>query len=282
MNTTILNNQTVIPSVGFGVFLIPNDGPTYEAVLAALKAGYRHIDTAAAYMNESDVGKAIKDSGIPREEIFVTSKLWLQDYGYENAKRGIQDSLDKLGLDYIDLYLLHQPYGDIRGAWKALEEAYHKGILKAIGVSNMTVKFLKDFLPSCEVMPAVNQVECNPLFQQKELREYMKDNDIKVEAWFPLGHGSPELLSHPVITALAEKYHKNAGQIILRFLTQEGIIVLPKSTNPVRIAGNIDLFDIELTEDEMNSLRALDTGKGTHDPEDMSNATRLSALKVHD
>lgn len=261
MEMVTLNDGNKIPAVGFGVFLIPNDGATYEAVTQALKAGYRHIDTAAAYFNEAEVGKAVKDSGIPREEIFITSKLWLQDYGYEAAKKGLETSLEKLGLDYVDLYLLHQPYGDVAGAWKALEEAKAEGKIRTIGVSNMTPKIWKEFVPQFATMPAVNQVECNPFFQQKELRALLAENDVKIEAYQPLGHGDETLLSHPDIVKLADKYGKNPGQIILRFEVQDGLIVLPKSTNPQRIAGNIDIFDFELSDGEMDSLRTLDTGK---------------------
>ena len=221
----------------------------------------KHIDTAAAYFNEAEVGKAVKDSGIPREEIFITSKLWLQDYGYEAAKKGLETSLEKLGLDYVDLYLLHQPYGDVAGAWKALEEAKAEGKIRSIGVSNMTPKIWKEFVPQFATMPAVNQVECNPFFQQKELRALLAENDVKIEAYQPLGHGDETLLSHPDIVKLADKYGKNPGQIILRFEVQDGLIVLPKSTNPQRIAGNIDIFDFELSDGEMDSLRTLDTGK---------------------
>lgn len=261
MEMVTLNDGNKIPAVGFGVFLIPNDGATYEAVTQALKAGYRHIDTAAAYFNEAEVGKAVKDSGIPREEIFITSKLWLQDYGYEAAKKGLETSLEKLGLDYVDLYLLHQPYGDVAGAWKALEEAKAEGKIRSNGVSNMTPKIWKEFVPQFATMPAVNQVECNPFFQQKELRALLAENDVKIEAYQPLGHGDETLLSHPDIVKLADKYGKNPGQIILRFEVQDGLIVLPKSTNPQRIAGNIDIFDFELSDGEMDSLRTLDTGK---------------------
>lgn len=283
MYTITLNDGNKIPVVGFGVFTIPNDGPTYDAVLQALKAGYRHIDTAAAYFNEYDVGKAVRDSGIPREEIFITSKLWLQDYGYEAAKKGLETSLEKLGMDYIDLYLLHQPYGDVAGAWKALEEAKEDGVLKSIGVSNMTPKIWKEFLPQASTIPAVNQVECNPFFQQKELKALLAEHDVKIEAYQPLGSGNAAMLSHPAVTKIAEKYGKNAGQIVLRFELQEGLIILPRSTNPERIAGNIDLFDFELTEEEMNAIRAMDTGKGKHDPEAPGIAEMLLAnYKIHD
>lgn len=278
-----LNDGHDIPAVGFGVFMIPNDGPTYDAVLQALKIGYRHIDTAAAYFNESDVGKAIRDSGIPRSEIFITSKLWLQDYGYAPAKKGIEASLQKLGTDYIDLYLLHQPYGDVAGAWKALEEAKAEGKLKSIGVSNMTPKIWKTFVPQFSTLPAVNQVECHPFFQQRELRELLAENDVKIEAYQPLGHGDPKLLAHPTVTKLAERYQKDPGQIILRFEVRDGLIVLPKSTNPERIRSNFELFDFTLSEAEMEEMRAMDTGKGNHDPEAPGIAEMLlNNYKVHD
>ena len=278
-----LNDGNFIPSVGFGVFLIPNDGSTYTAVSEALKAGYRHIDTAAAYFNEEEVGRAVRDSGIPRGEIFITSKLWLQDYGYDAAKKGLETSLKKLGAEYIDLYLLHQPYGDVAGAWKALEDAKKEGKLRSIGVSNMTPKLWNEWVPQFGTMPAVNQVECNPYFQQRELRKLMDAANVRIEAWGPLGQGSSKLLNDPVVVKLAEKYGKDAGQIILRFEVQEGIIVLPKSTKPARIAGNLDIFGFSLTDAEMNEMRALDTGKGRHDPDAPGiGEMLLKNYKVHD
>ena len=282
MQNIKLNDGNSIPAIGFGVFLVEPNGPTYEAVKEAIQAGYRHIDTAAAYFNEEDVGKAVRDSGVSREEMFITSKLWLQDYGYEAAKKGVDASLQKLGMDYMDLYLLHQPYGDVAGAWKALEEAKKEGKIKSIGVSNMTPRLWTEFTAQFDTVPAVNQVECNPFFQQKELRKLLDEKGVRVEAWYPLGHGSKELLEAPAIQSAAEKYGKNAGQVILRFEVQEGIIALPKSTNPARIAGNIDIFDFELTDAEMDAIRALDTGKGTHDPEAPGVGENLAALKVHE
>lgn len=278
-----LNDGNKIPTVGFGVFLIKNDGETYDAVRYALKVGYRHIDTAAAYFNESDVGRAVKDSGIAREEIFVTSKLWLQDHGYEAAKKAVDVSLQKLGLDYMDLYLIHQPYGDVLGAWQALEEAKQAGKIKSIGVSNMSPKIYSELVPQFSTLPAVNQVECNPTFQQKELRKLMDKDGVKLEAWYPLGHGNRKLLENPAIVKMAQKYGKNAGQIILRFEVQEGFIVLPKSTNEERIAGNINIFDFELTADEMNTIRAMDTGKGSHNPDAPGVGDNLLRnYKIHD
>ena len=283
MQYVTLNDGNKIPAVGFGVFLIENNGPTYDAVKLALQAGYRHIDTAAAYFNEADVGKAVNDSGIARAEIFVTSKLWLQDHGYDAAKKAVDVSLKKLGLDYMDLYLIHQPYGDVLGAWQALEEAKRAGKIKSIGVSNMSPKIYSELVPQFETLPAVNQVECNPNFQQKELRKLMDKDGVKLEAWYPLGHGDKNLLQNPAITEMAQKYNKNAGQIILRFEVQEGFIILPKSTNPARIAGNINIFDFELTADEMEKIRAMDTGKGSHNPDAPGVAEYLlQNFKVHD
>ena len=278
----LLNDGVKIPAVGFGVFLIPNDGSTYKAVSEALKAGYRHIDTAAAYFNEEEVGRAIKDSGLKREEIFVTSKLWVQDFGYEHAKWGIEESMRKLDLGYIDLYLLHQPYGDVLGAWKALEEYKEKGLLRSIGVSNMTPKIYKKYVPEFRIKPSVNQVECNPTFLQRELQSAMEKDNVRIEAWYPLGHGDKNLLNNETVIRLSEKYGKNVGKIILRFEVQEGFIVLPKSTNPERIKGNIDIFDFEPTEDEMKEMEKLDTGKGTHDPDAPGvGESLLSRYKIH-
>ena len=283
MEYITLRDGNTIPAVGFGVFLIPNDGSTYDAVTKALHLGYRHIDTAAAYFNEDEVGKAVRDSGIPRDELFITSKLWLQDYGYDAACKGIDASLKKLGLDYIDLYLIHQPYGDVPGAWKAMEDAQKAGKIKSIGVSNMTPNIWNHFVPQFDTMPAVNQVECHPFFQQKQLREVLDTCGAALEAYFPLGHGDEALLTHPLVTALAHKYNKTAGQIILRFEVQEGFIVLPKSTNPQHMADNIAIFDFSLTDEDMVRIRGLDTGKGSHDPETPGMGDMLlNAYKVHE
>lgn len=282
INSVKLNDGVEIPAYGFGTFQIPADGSTYKAVREALELGIRHIDTAVAYFNEQEVGKAIKESGIPREEIFLTSKLWLQDYGYEAAKKGIETSLKKLGLDYIDLYLIHQPYGDVPGAWRAMEEAKANGKIRSIGVSNMTPAIWNKFVPQFDTMPSVNQVEFNPYYQQKEIRKIMAENDVKLESWGPLGQGNAKLLSEPVIKEIAENHNKNAGQVILRFEIQEGAIVFPKSVNPERIKSNMDIFDFELSEDEMNKMRALDTGKGCHNPDAPGVAEFLiGAFDVH-
>ena len=277
-----LNDGNEIPSIGFGTFLIPADGSTYDAVSKALEFGVRHIDTAAAYFNEDEVGRAVKDSEIDREDVWITSKMWLQDYKYEDAKKAIDISLKKLQTDYMDLYLLHQPYGAVDEAWKALGEAKDEGKIKSIGVSNMTLKLWNRFVPDFDTMPSVNQVEFNPYFQQKEIREIMAKDDVKLESWGPLGQGSHDLLTNPVIVEIADKYGKNAGQVILRFENQEGIIVFPKSTKDERIKSNMDIFDFKLTDSEMDKIRALDTGRGSHDPDaEGVGEMLLSAFDVH-
>ena len=265
MESIKLNDGINIPAIGFGTFLIPPDGSTYKAVREALDAGYRHIDTATAYYNEEEVGNAVRDSGIPREEIFITSKLWVAQF--DKPEQGIERSLRKLGMDYIDLYLLHQPYGNVPGAWKALEAAKADGKLRSIGVSNMTPKIWNSFVPHFDTLPSVNQIECNPFAQQKEIRKIMAQGDVKVMCWGPLGQGNKDLLTNETIKAIGEKYGKNIGQVILRFETQDDMIALPKSTNPTRIKSNLDIFDFTLTEDEMNAIRALDANKPSHDPD---------------
>lgn len=277
-----MNDGNEIPAVGFGVFQIPADGSTYKAVLTALKSGIRMIDTAVAYFNEEEVGKAIKDSGIPRDEIFVTSKMWLQDYAYEDAKKSIETSLRKLGLDYIDLYLIHQPYGKVDEAWKAMEEAQKAGKIKSIGVSNMSPKLWNKWVPNFETKPVVNQVEFNPYFQQKELRQILAKEGVMLEAWAPLGEGNKDLFNEPVLTKIAEKYGKDVGQVMLRFEHQEGVVVFPKSVHEARIKSNQEIFDFELTSDEMDAIRGLDKGKGSHDPDAPGvEQALLSAFDVH-
>lgn len=260
-----MNDGIEIPVIGFGTFQIPPEGSTYKAVREALDFGYRHIDTAAAYYNEEEVGKAVRDSGIPRDKIFITSKLWLSHF--DRPQQGVERALRKLGMDYIDLFLIHQPYGDVKGAWRGLEKAKAEGKLRSIGVSNMSPKIWNSFVPEFDMLPSVNQIECNPFAQQKEIRAIMAQSDVKVECWGPLGQGNQALLTDETIGQIAEKYNKNIGQVILRFETQEGMIVLPKSVHPERIKSNLDIFDFTLTEKEINSIRALDTGKPSRDPD---------------
>ena len=281
MEYITLANGYQLPMLGYGTLHIPPK-QTKECVLKAFEAGYRLIDTAASYQNEKEIGEAIKESKLKREEIYLTTKVWVQDAGYENTLQAFHQSLENLGVDYLDLYLIHQPYGDYYGSWKALEEAYQAGKIKSIGISNITVNLWNKFKDGMTVMSAVNQVEFNPFVQQKELRKVMAENDIRLEAWYPLGHGNKDLLENETIVSLAKKYHKNAGQIILRWIYQEGVISLPKSTNEERMKGNIDIFDFELTDEEMKNMQALDTNKPSHNPEDPANETRLMGLKIHD
>lgn len=276
-----LRNGAKIPAQGFGVFQIPPGEDTERAVLQALEAGYRHIDTAAAYQNEASVGRAVRASGIPREQLFITSKLWLQDFGYEPAKKGIETSLRFLDLDYIDLYLLHQPYLDTVGAWRAMEEYQSKDLLRSLGVSNFTIRYLEEFLPRVSTIPVVNQVECNPLQQQKPLRAKMAEHGILLESWYPLGHGNPELLQNPALLEIAQAHHRSVSQVILLWHLQEKSIALPKSTNPAHIKENLDL-DFCLSSEEMERIRALDTGKGYRNPEDPGIAEHLlEKYKIH-
>lgn len=277
-----LNDGNEIPSMGFGVFQIPADGSTYRAVTDALKLGYRHIDTATAYFNEQEVGQAIKDSGIPRDQIWVTSKLWLQDYAYADAEKAIDASLTKLGLDYVDLYLIHQPYGKVNEAWQAMEEAQQAGKIRSIGVSNMTPKLWKKWVPNFKVTPAVNQVEFNPYYQQRALRDILADSHVALEAWAPLGQGNQDLFAEPILNALAKKYNKNVGQIILRYEHQLGVIIFPKSVHEARIKSNAEIFDFMLTIDEMDAIAKLDKGRGMHDPDAPGvEEMLLSAFDVH-
>lgn len=282
VETVKLNDGVEIPVYGFGTFQIPADGSTCKAVKEALGMGIRHIDTAAAYFNEQEVGRAVRESGVPRDEVFLTSKLWLQDYGYEAAKRGIDASLGKLGVDYLDLYLIHQPYGDVPGAWKAMEEAKRAGKIRSIGVSNMTPAIWNRFVPQFDSAPSVNQVEFNPYCQQKEIRRIMAEAGVRLESWGPLGQGSADLLTDPTVMEVARRHGKDAGQVILRFEIQEGAIVFPKTVNPERMASNMDIFDFALADDEMELMRGLDTGKGRHDPDAPGVAEfLLGAFDVH-
>ena len=267
MREIVLNDGVVIPAIGFGTFRIPADGSTYRAVREALDVGYRHIDTAMVYYNEAEVGRAMRDSGIPREEIFLTSKLWITHFGYERARLGIERSLRKLGTEYIDLYLIHQPYGDVVGAWRALEEGQAAGRLRSIGISNFTVNLWNRFVSEFDVVPSVNQIECHPFSQQKQLRAFLAERGTAVECWGPLGQGNPELFGNELLSDLAAKYGKDVGQIMLRFEAQEGMIVLPKSVRPERIRSNLAIFDFALTEEEMSAIRAIDRNAPKRDPE---------------
>lgn len=261
MKTVKLNNGIEMPQLGFGVFQVTDLEQCEQAVVDAINSGYRLIDTAAAYQNEAAVGRAIKRSGVDRKDLFITSKLWVSDANYERAQKGIEQSLNNLGLDYLDLYLLHQPYGDVVGAWRALEEAYKAGKIRAIGVSNFYGDQLKNLELSNEVKPAINQIEVNPWYQQKSEVDFAQSDDIQVEAWAPFAEGKHEIFTNKVIAEIANKYGKSNGQVILRWLLQRGIVVIPKSVHKNRMAENINVFDFELKSDEMNALNNLDKGE---------------------
>ena len=256
--TIKLNNGIEMPQLGFGVFQVPDLKECEEAVVNALQAGYRLLDTATAYQNEEAVGRAIKRSGVPRDEIFVTSKLWVSEFTYERAQQGINDSLKRLGLDYMDLYLLHQPYGDTMGAWRALEEAQQAGKIRAIGVSNFYADQLKNLELTMTVRPAVNQIEINPWYQQPEEVRFNQGEDVRVEAWAPFAEGKHNLFQNETIAQIAQAHSKTTGQVILRWLLQRGITVIPKSVHKERMIENMNVFDFELTAAEMQTMRSLD------------------------
>jgi diketogulonate reductase-like aldo/keto reductase len=257
MKTIKLNNGIEMPILGFGVCLI--DPPQCEqSVIDAINAGYRLIDTAAGYANEEAVGNAIKKSGIAREELFITTKVWVQDAGYEKTKAAFEKSLEKLQLDYLDLYLIHEPLGDIYGSWRAMEELYKAGKTRAIGVSNFHPDRLMDLMIFNEIIPAVNQVETNPFCQQIEMQEFLKENNIQIEAWAPLAQGRNDIFKNEELIAIGKKYNKSVSQVILRWLTQRGVVAIPKSIKKERIVENFEIFDFELTSEDMNVIAQFD------------------------
>ena len=255
-----LNNNEKIPQFGLGVYMIAGDEAAKQACLDALKMGYRHIDTAHAYQNERGVGAAVRESGIPREEIWITSKLWPSEYGEGKTMAGIDKMLSRLGTDYIDLLLLHQQFGDYLGAWRDMEKAVAEGKVRSIGLSNFESERLEEVLTASDIKPAVLQVECHPYYQQTALKKRVAAYGTAIECWYPIGHGDQGLIGEPVFAELGKKYGKSDVQIILRWHIQEGNIIFPKSTNPEHIRANFDIFDFTLTEEEMNRIRALDKG----------------------
>lgn len=259
MQTVKLNNGVEMPKLGFGVFQMTDAKECERAVIDAIESGYRLIDTAASYQNETQVGNALKQSGVEREALFVTTKLWLQDTHYEGAKAQFERSLNRLQLDYVDLYLIHQPYGDVHGAWRAMEELHQAGKIRAIGVSNFHPDRLADLIAFNKVVPAVNQIEVNPFNQQLHAVPWMKSRGIQPEAWAPFAEGKNGLFQHPLLTAMAEKRGKSVGQVVLRWIYQRDIISLAKSVRRERIEENINILDFELSEEEMEKITALDT-----------------------
>ncbi len=283
MQKITLNNGVEMPMEGFGVFQVPDKSQCKTAVLQALDAGYRLIDTAAAYMNEEAVGDAIRESGIPRKELFITTKLWIQDAGYENAKKAFQTSLDKLGLDYLDLYLIHQPYNDYYGSYRAMEELYKEGRIRAIGVCNFYPERLVDLCMNATVIPAVNQVECHPFFQQKEAMAVMKEHNVQIEAWGPFAEGQKNIFTNDILTKIAGKYGKTTAQVILRWNIQRGVVVIPKSVHENRIQENINIWDFTLSEDDMEAIAQMDLGHSEIiDHFSANTAKYLNEFKIHD
>ncbi len=283
MEFVTLNNGVKMPLEGFGVFQVPDAAECEQAVLDAISSGYRLIDTAAAYMNEEAVGAAIKKCGVPREELFITTKLWVQDASYEMAKAAFQTSLDKLGLNYIDLYLIHQPMGDYVGAYRAMEELYKAGKIRAIGVCNFYPASLADFCETVEVIPAVNQVELHPFFQQENALALMKEYGIVPEAWGPFAEGKHGIFTHPVLTAIGEKYGKTAAQVALRWNVQRGVVVIPKSVHKDRMEQNFAIWDFALSEDDMQRIAQLDLGHSEIvDHSDPAFVKMLHNLKIHE
>ena len=259
MFNVVLNNGLEMPIFGFGVYQIPDHEECERSVYKALRTGYRLIDTAAAYLNEEAVGNAVKRSGVAREEIFVTTKLWIQDAGYESTKKAFEKSLAKLQLDYLDLYLIHQPYGDVYGSWRAMEELYREGRIRAIGVSNFQPDRLMDLIVHNQVAPAINQIETHPFCQQIDTQKFLQENNVQIESWGPFAEGKNNIFENELLLSFAGKYRKTLAQVILRWLTQRGVVVIPKSVHKERIAENFNIFDFELSPEDMDAIVSLDT-----------------------
>ena len=259
MQRVKLNNGVEMPLLGFGVFQITDLAECERSVVDAIEVGYRLIDTAASYENEEAVGKAIKSSGVSRDELFITTKLWIADTGYEATKKAFARSIRRLQLDYLDLYLIHQPYGDVFGSWRAMEELYREGLIKAIGVSNFHPDRVMDFIVHNEVVPAVDQIETHPFHQQVETQKFLDENHVQIESWGPFAEGKNNIFHNELLLSIAGKHSKSVAQVILRWLIQRGIVVIPKSVRRERMAENFDIFDFQLDDDDMNAIRNLDT-----------------------
>jgi 2,5-diketo-D-gluconate reductase A len=259
MQKVELNNGVEIPILGFGVFQVTDAEVCERSVYEAVQTGYRLIDTAASYLNEEAVGRAIKSSGVTREELFVTTKLWIQEAGYENTKKAFEKSLKRLQLDYLDLYLIHQPYGDVYGSWRAMEELYREGRIRAIGVSNFQPDRVMDLIIHNEVVPVVNQIETHPFNQQIETQKFLQENNVQIESWGPFAEGKNNIFQNELLLSIAGKFRKTAAQVILRWLTQRGVVVIPKSVRKERMVENFSIFDFELSPDDMDAIKTLDT-----------------------
>jgi diketogulonate reductase-like aldo/keto reductase len=259
MKNILLNNGVEMPILGFGVYQVTDSNECEQSVLDAINAGYRSIDTASAYGNEEAVGRAIKNSGIARDEIFITTKLWIPDAGYEKTKKAFEVSLKNLNLEYLDLYLIHQPFGDVYGAWRAMEELYGEGRIRAIGVSNFKPDRLMDLMSFNEIVPAVNQIETHPFCQQIETQKFLEENKVQIESWGPFAEGKNEIFKNELLASIGEKYNKSIAQVILRWLIQRNVVAIPKSVHKKRIAENFNIFDFELTQEDMKNITTLDT-----------------------
>lgn len=258
MQKVILNNGVEMPILGFGVFQVTDPAECERSVLDAINTGYRLIDTAASYMNEEAVGKAIKGSSVPREDLFITTKLWVQDAGYESAKKAFEKSLERLQLDYLDLYLIHQPYGDVHGSWRALEELYKEGKVKAIGVSNFQPDRVMDLIVHNNVVPAVNQIETHPFNQQVETQKFLQEVGVQIQSWGPFAEGKNDLFQNELLLSIGKKYNKSVAQIVLRWLTQRGVVVIPKSVRKERIEENFNSLDFQLSLEDLDTIATLD------------------------
>lgn len=259
MKKVILNNGLEMPILGFGVFQVPDPSECEKAVIDAIDTGYRLIDTAASYGNEQAVGNAIKASQIAREDLFITTKLWVQDAGYENTLKAFETSLKKLQLNYLDLYLIHQPYGDVFGSWRAMQELYEQGKVRAIGVSNFHPDRIADLIANSGFTPAINQVETHPFHQQVETQKFLIENNVQIESWGPFAEGKNDIFNNEVLKTIAEKYNKSVAQVILNWLTSRNVIVIPKSVRKERMAENFNIFDFELSSEDMDAIATLDT-----------------------
>jgi diketogulonate reductase-like aldo/keto reductase len=259
MNAVTLNNGVKMPILGFGVYQVPDAEECERSVVDAIETGYRSIDTAAAYLNEEAVGKAIRKSGVPREELFVTTKLWIQDAGYINTKKAFEKSLNKLQLDYLDLYLIHQPYGDVFGSWQAMQELYREGRIRAIGVSNFQPDRVMDLIVNSGFTPAVNQIETHPFHQQAETQKFLEENKVQIESWGPFAEGRNDFFKNELLASIGAKYGKSIAQVTLRWLIQRNVVAIPKSVHKERIAENFNIFDFELSADDISAIATLDT-----------------------